>query len=153
MSHRISEHISWKEATHSNTATRKGIKNEPNFTEVQAMKQLAEKVFEPLRNHFNKPILVNSFFRSKELNKKIGGSTTSQHCKGEAIDLDATKGFTNRDIYNYIKDNLDFDQLIWEFGTDLEPDWVHVSYKYEGLNRKQILKAERINGKVKYKVI
>lgn len=118
-----------------------------------AMKALAKHVFEPMRKHFDKPIRVNSFFRSIALNKAIGGSSTSQHCKGEAIDLDATKGFTNRDIYNYIKDNLDFDQLIWEFGTDLEPDWVHVSYKYEGLNRKQILKAERINGKVKYKVI
>lgn len=150
---KISKHISCKEATHSNTATRRGIKNEPSEKHIAAMKALAKNVFEPVRVHFDKPIRVNSFFRSGTLNKAIGGSSTSQHCKGEAIDVDATKGFTNKEIYNYIKDNLEYDQLIWEFGTDNEPDWVHVSYKATGKNRKQQLKASRKGGKSVYTVI
>lgn len=147
---RISKHISWKEGTHSNTATRRGIDNTPNQEQLNAMKALAKNVFEPIRNHFGKPIRVNSFFRSVKLNKAIGGSSTSQHCKGEAIDLDAI-GFTNKEIYNYIKDNLEFDQLIGE-GKDSNGDflWVHVSYKYEGLNRKQTLVADFSSGKAKY---
>lgn len=153
MATKISKHISYKEATHSNTATRRGIKNEPSEKHITAMKVLAKTVFEPLRVHFDKPIRVNSFFRSAALNKAIGGSGTSQHCKGEAIDLDATTGFTNKEIYNYIKDNLEYDQLIWEFGTDKEPDWVHVSYRADGKNRKQQLRASRKGGKSIYTVI
>jgi len=136
---RISKHISYKEGTHSNTATRRRIRNEPNETQLEAMKLLAKKVFEPLRIHFDKPIRVNSFFRSAALNKAIGGSRTSQHCTGEAIDIDATNGITNKQLFDYIKDNLEFDQLIWEYGTDEEPDWVHVSYNSER-NRGVILK-------------
>ena len=140
----ISKHISYREATHSNTATRKGIDNTPNESELVAMKQLAKNIFEPVRTHFNKPIRINSFFRSKALNKRIGGSTTSQHCKGEAFDLDGLKGLTNSEIFYYIKNNLDFDQMIWEFGTNNEPEWVHVSYKYFGANRNQVLKAIKV---------
>ncbi len=150
---KISTHISYKEATHSNTATRRGIKNEPTEKQLEAMKALAKKVFEPLRKHFDKPIKINSFFRSIALNKAIGGSSTSQHCKGEAIDLDATTGFNNKQIYNYIKDNLEYDQLIWEFGTDKEPDWVHVSYRADGKNRRQQLRASRKGGKSVYEVV
>ena len=153
MATKISKHISYKEATHSNTATRRGIKNVPTEKHLTAMKALAKNVFEPVRVHFDKPIRVNSFFRSSALNKAIGGSTTSQHCKGEAIDIDATKGFTNKQIYNYIKNNLEYDQLIWEFGTDAEPDWVHVSYRADGKNRKQQLKASRKGRKTVYEVI
>ncbi|MCB0401817.1 MAG: peptidase M15 [Flavobacteriales bacterium] len=149
----ISAHITYKEATRSNTATRRGIKNVPNAKQLEAMKALAEQVFEPLRSHFNKPIRVNSFFRSIALNKAIGGSSTSQHCKGEAVDLDATSGFTNKQIYDYIRDNLEFDQLIWEFGTDAEPDWVHVSFRADSANRKQQLRASRKGGKSVYQVI
>lgn len=140
MSDKISDHITYKEGTHSNTATRRKMKNEPDDMQLKRMKLLAEKVFEPLRNEFDEPIRVNSFFRSVKLNKAIGGSRTSQHCKGEAIDMDATNGITNKQLFDYIKDNLEFDQLIWEFGTDLEPDWVHVSYKEKG-NRRKILRA------------
>ena len=147
---KISEHISYKEATHSNTATRRGINNDPNFVELKAMEQLASKIFEPVRTHFNKPIRINSFFRSKALNKRIGGSTTSQHCKGEAFDLDGLNGLTNSEIFFYVKNNLHFDQMIWEFGTDEEPDWVHISFKYDGLNRNQILKAVKVKGRTKY---
>jgi len=110
-------------------------------------------VFEPIRTHFDEPIRVNSFFRSAALNKTIGGSTTSQHCKGEAIDINATKGITNKQLYNYIKNNLEFDQLIWEFGTDKEPDWVHVSYTTAKPNRNQLLRASKKGGKAVYEVV
>ncbi|MDG1476719.1 MAG: D-Ala-D-Ala carboxypeptidase family metallohydrolase [Vicingaceae bacterium] len=138
---KISKNISYKEGTHSNTAIRRRIKNEPNEAQLKAMKTLAKKVFEPLRENFGEPIRVNSFFRSIALNKAIGGSRTSQHCSGEAIDMDGMNGVTNKKIFDYIKKNLDFDQLIWEFGNDKNPDWVHVSYKSAKENRKQVLKA------------
>ncbi len=137
----ISKHISYKEATHSDTATRRGIKNDPNDEQLAAMKALAKNVFEPLRVHFNEPIHINSFFRSVALNKTIGGSRTSQHCTGEAIDIKGTNGISNKQLFDYIKENLAFDQLIWEFGTDKNPDWVHVSYTAIKPNRKNILKA------------
>lgn len=148
MKENISKHITYKEATHSDTATKKGIDNTPGQGEIIAMKRLAENLFEPLREHFGKPIRVNSFFRSKELNKAVGGSATSQHVRGEAIDISGI-GVSNKELFNYIKDNLDFDQLIWEFGNDSEPQWVHVSYKI-GNNRRSVLKATKVNGKTKY---
>ena len=123
----ISKHITYKEATRSVTALRLGIENVPNEYELQNMELIAEKVFEPLRRAVNGPIKINSFFRCEELNKAIGGSSKSQHCQGRAIDIDDVYGYvSNSYMYYYIKDNLDFDQLIWEFGTDTEPDWVHV---------------------------
>ena len=150
----ISEHISKKEATFSATATRKGIANEPGEYELQNMELIAEKVFEPLRKAVNGPIKINSFFRSEELNKAIGGSSKSQHCQGRAMDLDDTYGYmSNKDMYNYIKNNLDYDQMIWEFGTDSNPDWVHVSYVDADSNRKRCLKAYKEDGKTKYMVI
>ena len=146
----ISKNISYKAATKSDTAARRGIKNDPNEQELLNMKLLAENVFEPLRLHVNGPIIINSFFRSAELNKAIGGSSTSQHCKGEAMDIDDTLGnMSNADMFKYIKENLDFDQMIWEYGDDKNPDWVHVSYKENG-NRKQILRCSKINGKTVY---
>lgn len=148
MKENISKHITYKEATNSSTALKRGIDNTPSPGEVESMKRLAENVFEPLREHFGKPIRVNSFFRSKELNRAVGGSSTSQHVKGEAIDISGI-GISNKDLFNYIKNNLDFDQLIWEFGNDSEPQWVHVSYK-EGKNRKNVLKATKVNGRTKY---
>jgi len=138
---KISTHITYKEGTQSNTAIRRRIRNEPNEAQLTAMKAVAKTVFEPLRLHFNQPIRINSFFRSAALNKAIGGSRTSQHCDGEAIDIDATNGITNKQLFDYIKENLEFDQLIWEFGTNKEPDWVHVSYTASKPNRKQLLKA------------
>ena len=118
------------------------------------MKVLAEKVFEPLRSWVGGPIKINSFFRSVELNKAIGGSSRSQHCKGQAVDLDDTFGHkTNAEMYNYIKENLDFDQLIWEFGDDSNPAWVHVSYVSEEENRNRSLLANKHKGRTKYKVI
>lgn len=148
---RISKHISYKEATHSNTAIRKGITNSPEAVELERMKQLALEVFEPLREHLKEPIHINSFFRSITLNNRIGGSSTSQHCSGEAMDirLGYNSDKSNADLFNFIKDNLEFDQLIWEFGNDDTPNWVHVSYRKEH-NRGQVLRAKRIDGVVKY---
>ena len=148
---RISKHISYKEATRSATALRLGIENVPNEYELQNMEMVAKKVFEPLREAIDAPIKINSFFRCEELNKAIGGSTKSQHCQGRAIDIDDIYGHvSNAFMYYYIKDNLDFDQLIWEFGTDDSPDWVHVSYVGGDSNRKRCLRAIRENGKTKY---
>ena len=151
---KLSEHVSYHEGVRSRTATRLGIDNTPNPTQVENMKILAEKVFEPLREWVGRPIKVNSFFRSAELNEAIGGSKTSQHCKGQAIDVDDVYGGkTNAEMYTWIKENLNFDQMIWEFGTDMQPNWVHVSYVSEEKNRNKCLKAYKEHGKTKYKVI
>jgi len=147
----ISKHISYNEATYSPTAERKGITNSPEDTQLKRMVELAENVFEPCRTEFKEPIYINSFFRSITLNNVIGGSSTSQHCSGEAFDirLGHHSENTNKQLFDFIKDNLEFDQLIWEFGTDYEPKWIHVSYKKES-NRKQVLRAKRIDGVVRY---
>ena len=150
----ISKHISYKEGVYSRTATRLGIKNSPNAEQMENMITIAEEVFEPLRAYVGGPIKINSFFRSPELNKAIGGSTKSQHCHGQAIDLDDTFGrCTNAEMYEFIKKHLDFDQIIWEFGDANNPDWVHVSYVSEDKNRNRCLQAYKENGKTKYKVI
>ena len=147
----ICKHISEKEATKSVTALRLGIDNTPNGDSLNNMKLVAEKVFEPLRDWVGGPIKINSFYRSTELNTAIGGSNRSQHCQGRALDIDDIYGYkTNAEMFAYIKDNLDFDQMIWEFGNEDNPDWVHVSYNSEESNRKKILKAVRDQGKTKY---
>ena len=150
----ISKHISEREGVYSITATRLGIKNKPNKEQLNNMKLIAEKVFEPLRSYVGGPIKINSFFRSPELNKAIGGSTKSQHCHGQAIDLDDTFGkATNAEMFKFIKKHLDFDQIIWEFGNDKNPDWVHVSYVSPEKNRNRCLQAYRKNNKTNYKII
>ena len=147
----ISKHISEKEATKSVTALRLGIDNTPDGDTLNNMKIVAEKVFEPLREYVGGAIKINSFYRSSALNEAIGGSTRSQHCKGQAMDIDDIYGHkTNKEMFNWIKDNIDFDQMIWEFGNEDNPDWVHVSYVSEEKNRNKILKAVRDDGKVKY---
>lgn len=142
---KISTNITFKEATRSSTAIRKGINNEPNGDELEAMKLVAEKIFQPLREEFG-AIRVNSFFRCSALNVAVGGSKSSQHCKGEAIDVDALNGVTNKELFYYIKNNLEFDQLIWEYGTDEEPDWIHFSFTNKRENRRQVLKAVKGKG-------
>ena len=150
----ISKHISDKEGVYSNTAIRRGIENKPNEEQLANMKLIAEKVFEPLRAWAKGPIKINSFFRCEELNTAIGGSSRSQHCKGQAVDLDDTFNVkTNSEMFHYIKSNLDFDQLIWEFGTEENPAWVHASYVSEEVNRKRCLLAYKEKGRTKYKVI
>lgn len=151
---RISEHISYREAIKSNTATRLGIENIPDDYQVTNMVGVAHHVFEPLRKYVGGPIKITSFFRCEDLNQAIGGSSRSQHCQGRAIDLDDTFGHkTNAEMYHYIKENINFDQLIWEFGDDTNPDWIHVSYISEDENRGRCLRAEKINGKTLYRVI
>ena len=151
---KISKHISYKEATRSNTALRRGIENIPDVEELENMKLIAEKVFEPLRKWVGGPIKVNSFYRSPELNVAIGGSKKSQHCHGQAIDIDDTYGHrSNASMFKHIRYNMDYDQIIWEFGDDKNPAWVHVSYVSEEKNRHRCLQAYKENGKTKYKVI
>ena len=150
---KLSEHLDLSEVTRSESAKRKGISNMPTEAHIANFKLLAEKIFEPIRTHFRCPIIISSGYRSKELNAAIGGSLTSQHCQGEAIDIDmdgTANGVTNRMVFDYIKDNLNFDQLIYEFGDANNPDWVHVTYESTGNQRKQILKAIRVNGKTSY---
>ena len=150
----ISKHISYKEGVYSNTATRRGIDNTPDDGQLANMELIANEVFEPIRVWVGGPIKINSFFRSPDLNTAIGGSKTSQHCKGQAMDIDDTFGkATNAEMYHWIKDNLDFDQMIWEFGDDDNPNWVHVSYVSAESNRNRCLKAYKENGKTKYAVI
>jgi len=152
----LSKNLSLAEVTKSLTAKRLGIDNTPDEWTTENLRQLAINVFQPLRSAFGTPIYVSSGYRSAELNTAIGGSGRSQHVEGRALDLDADVygGCTNAQIFNWIKENLEFDQLIWEFGDDDNPDWVHVSYVYDGLNRKRCLKACRDdNGKTYYEVI
>ena len=151
---KISKHVSYKEGTRSVTALRKGIDNTPNDYELANMEAIAENIFEPWREWVGGPIKINSFFRCEELNTAIGGSSKSQHCQGRAIDVDDTYGHkTNAEMFEYIKNNLNFDQIIWEFGTDTNPNWVHVSYVSEEQNRNRCLKASRENGKTVYSII
>lgn len=152
---KLSDNLSLKEVIKSNTAIKNGIDNNPTEEHLKALKTIANEVFQPIRDYFDVPIAISSGYRSRDLNIAIKGSATSQHCKGEALDLDADVfgRVTNAEIYNYIKDNLEFDQLIWEFGTDEEPNWVHVSYTTKKANRKMLLKAYKVNGKSHYKVL
>lgn len=146
---KLSTHLDLSEVIRSDSAKRNGISNMPTEEHIANFKLLAENIFEPIREHFGVPIRISSGYRSKELNAKIGGSATSQHCKGQAIDIDNDgTSITNKEIFDYIKDNLPFDQLIWEFGNEDNCDWVHVSYVPNG--RKQILKAFKMNGATKY---
>jgi hypothetical protein len=148
----LSKNLMLAEVTRSETAKRKGISNMPTPEHIENFKLLAERVFQPIREHFGKPIIISSGYRSKALNTAIGGALSSQHCQGEAIDIDMDgTDITNAQVFNYIKDNLEFDQLIWEFGTDTNPDWVHVSYESKGKQRKQILRALKNGGATSYK--
>ena len=144
---KLSEHLSLKEVTKSETAIRLGVDNQPSQQQLQNLIILAKEVFEPIRVHFNEPIYVSSGFRSKVLNKALRGSSTSQHCKGEAIDLDQdyrNTDVTNAEVFEFIRDNLEFTQLIWENGDDKNPAWVHVSFDAKNL-KKQVLQLK--NGK------
>jgi hypothetical protein len=152
----LSKNLTLAEVTKSTTAKRLGIDNTPDDWTTENLRQVALNIFQPLRDCFGCPIYVSSGYRSGELNTAIGGSSRSQHVEGRALDLDADVygGCTNSQVFNWIKDNLEFDQLIWEFGDQDNPDWVHVSYVYDGINRKRCLKACRDdNGKTYYEVI
>ena len=147
---RLTAHFTLAEFTRSESAKRHGVSNEPTPEHLQNLITLCEKVLEPIRIKFG-PINISSGYRSKALNHYIGGSLNSQHCEAKAadIDMDGMDGASNTEIFNYIKDSLDFDQLIWEFGNNNKPDWVHVSYN-GAKNRKQVLRALKVNGKTAY---
>ena len=147
----LSDNLSLAEATSSATALRKGIANKPTQQHLLNLKEVALHIFQPCREHFGKPLRVTSGYRSEELNKAIGGSSKSQHSKGEALDMQSTKGYTNKELFMYIKDHLNFDQLIGEFPDNVgEYAWVHCSYKKEG-NRGEVLIAYKDdNNKTKY---
>lgn len=139
---RISKYISYEESIRSETAKKYGLDNTPNLQQLEAMKLLGAE-FDKIRGYFGEPILVTSFFRSAEVNARIGGSKTSQHTKGEAIDIKfaETSKRTNKELYQFILENINFDQLIWEYGDDQNPAWLHFSFKKEG-NRKQVLRIK-----------
>ena len=148
---KLSENLSLSEVIRSESAKRNGISNTPTPEHIENLKALAENIFQPIRDHFKKPIRISSGYRSKELNTLIKGSLSSQHSKGQAIDLDNDgTDITNRQIFDFVKDNLPFDQLIYEFGDDDNPNWVHVSYNRNGKQRGQVLKAYKLNGQTKY---
>jgi hypothetical protein len=147
----LSTNLSLAEVTRSETAKRKGISNMPTPEHIENFKKLAANIFQPIREHFGKPIIISSGYRSAELNKAIGGSLSSQHSSGEAIDIDMDgTDITNKQIFDYIKDNLTFDQMIAEFPKQGNPDWVHVSFAANRSQRKQILVAKKVNGKTTY---
>ena len=147
---RLSENFTLSEFTKSQTAERKGIDNTPGEEHLEAAKHLFSNVVQKVRDNFGVTV-INSGYRGPELNEAIGGSERSQHCKGEAVDIECP-GTANYDVAAWIQDNLDFDQLILEFYTPGIPDsgWVHVSYKSQG-NRKSVLTAMKENGKTVYK--
>jgi hypothetical protein len=147
---RLSKNFTMAEFTKSQTAERKGIDNTPQGEHLEAAKALFENVVQKVREHFGVTV-INSGYRSPALNEAVGGSSKSQHCKGEAADIECP-GTANADVANWIVENLDFDQVILEFYTPGIPDsgWVHVSYKADGNNRKSILTAKRVDGKTVY---
>lgn len=149
----LSKNLYLSEVTKSQTAIQKGIKNEPTKEEIQNLKDIAENIFQPVRDHFKVPIGISSGYRSKKLNQIIGGSKTSEHMSGRALDIDADiyGNITNKQIFDFIRKNLEFNQLIWEFGDDNNPDWVHVSFE-KGNNKKRVLRAGRDKNGTFYKL-
>lgn len=154
----LSRHLSLGEALRSETAKRLHIDNSPTAEHLENMRALAEAIFEPCRTFVGRPLGVTSMYRSQALNKAIkGASATSDHCRGAAVDMDCDiYGGSNRDLFFFIVDNLDFGQLIWEFGQEPDiqngsPAWVHCSYYIDRPNKKQILQAYKVNGRTKYK--
>lgn len=146
----LSKNFTMAEFIKSDTATRLGIDNTPQGEHLEAAKELFENVVQKVRDHFG-PTVLNSGYRSPKLNEAVRGVATSQHCLGEAADIEVP-GVANADVANWIVDNLDFDQVILEFYTPGQPSsgWVHVSYKADGSNRKKALTASRIDGKTVY---
>lgn len=141
----LSAHVTVDEFVNSPTATNRGISQTMDITTTQKAKELCENVFEPIRAHVGRPIAINSGYRSPALNRAVGGASSSQHVKGEAMDLD----LTDRDLFEWIIDNVEYDQAIYEFGNDQHAAWFHISYR-KGANRKQALRAIKKGGKTTY---
>ena len=146
----LSKNFSLEELTKSQTATRKGIDNTPSTEHQENLKSLCTHVLQPVRDHFGRVVSVSSGYRSPELCVAIGSKTTSQHAKGEAADFEIF-GVSNKELADYINENLDYDQLILEYWKESDPNsgWVHCSYS-QNHNRKQYLKAFKIDGSTKY---
>ena len=147
---KLSENLSYKESIHSDTAKARGIKNEPKEEHLVNMILIAEKLFQPLRDWCGHPIRINSMYRSYDLNVAIGGAQSSQHSKGQALDLDSLGEKTNAELFHYISENLSYDQLIWEAGTDKDPAWIHVSYVNQEKNRNQRLRMKHKGSRKQY---
>jgi zinc D-Ala-D-Ala carboxypeptidase len=141
----LSKNFTLEELTYTNT----GLPNVPTEAQIARLTDLVTNVLQPLREQWGKPIRVNSGFRSDAVNKAVKGAPTSQHCKGEAADIEADN---NAGLFQMIRQNYTFDQLIWEGGNDLQPNWVHVSYHAEE-NHRQVLRMEVVNGTTKYNPI
>lgn len=140
---KLSKNLTLAEVVRSESAKRRGIDNTPTDEHLENLKVIAKKIFQPIRDHFKKPIHISSGYRSEKLNSVLkGASSTSQHMTGEAIDIDMDgTSISNADVFKFVKENLDFDTLIWEFGTDENPDWVHISYRAHRNQRGRIFKA------------
>ena len=152
---KLSKNFSLAELVKSQTAERMGLNNSPNEDQTENLRLLCERVLQPVRDHFAQVVTISSGFRDPILSRKIGSSEKSQHCKGQAADLEIF-GVPNSEVSDWIKENLMFDQLILEYHTPGEPDsgWVHVSYNKDiNLNRKEYLMAIKVNGKTEYKPI
>ena len=149
----LSANFSLLELTKSQTAERKGIDNTPSPEHQENLKSLCTRILQPVRDHFNRVVSVSSGYRSEALCLAIGSKTTSQHAKGQAADFEIF-GISNKELADYINENLDYDQLILEYWKEEDPNsgWVHCSYTSEG-NRKQYLKAYKENGRTKYEHI
>jgi len=148
---KISKYATFKDLIKSATAERLGIDNSPTDEHLLNSQILTSEIYDKIVEKFKVKVYISSFYRSRSLNEKIGGSKTSQHSLGMAMDLDADMNpeLTNKDLFYFIKDNLEFDQLIWEFGTTEDPSWVHVSYN-KNKNRNQLLRVANINNEIKY---
>ena len=149
----LSKNLPLVEAIKSNTAIKNGIDNSPTEEHLANMKLVADKIFQPVREHFNIPIGVTSMYRSAALNKVIGGAKSSSHMTGQAIDMDADVygGVTNKEIFEYIIANLTFDTIIWEFGTSDEPAWIHVAYREDNNRNRRLVAYKDQNKNTQYK--
>jgi len=146
----LSENFTLQELIYSDTAIRRGIDNKPNDETIENLKIVCENILEPVREYFKAPVVVSSGYRSVEVCEAVGSSAKSQHTKGQAADFEIF-GIPNKDVADWIVNNIDFDQCILEFWNENEPNsgWIHCSFNSAG-NRKQYLKASKENGKVVY---
>jgi len=147
---KLSNNFTLHELTYSDMAIRKGMNNEPNEEQINNLKLVCENILEPVRANFNSPVIISSGYRSVAVCEAVGSSAKSQHTKGQAADFEIV-GIANKDVADWIVNNLDYDQCILEFWKESEPNsgWVHCSYNVSG-NRKQYLKAQKIDGKIVY---
>ena len=147
----LTKNFTLAELTYSDPAH--GIENIPSPMVIENLKLLAEKVLQPIRDHFKIPVIVTSGYRSPEYNLRIGGAINSQHMRGEAVDIDL--GPKNREVFEWVINNLTVDQIIWELGTpppNGNPQWIHISYKKSG-NRNMVTRAEQKNSKIVYYIM